>query len=186
MKFVLIFGPPAVGKMTVGQELAARTGLKLFHNHMTIDLVSNFFDYSSPAGKRLVGLFRRELFREIAASDLPGVIFTYVWAFDHDSDRAYVDEIGGLFEASGGTSYWVELAADQAERLTRNRHPHRLAHKWTKRDVDASERGLIDADAAYRMNSVPGEITRENYLRIDNTHRSAPECAALIKTTFAL
>lgn len=42
MKLVLIFGPQAVGKMTVGQELAKITGLKLFHNHMTIDLVSNF------------------------------------------------------------------------------------------------------------------------------------------------
>lgn len=28
--------------MTVGQELATLTGLKLFHNHMTIDLVSQF------------------------------------------------------------------------------------------------------------------------------------------------
>ncbi|MCC3359301.1 AAA family ATPase, partial [Bacillus sp. REN16] len=47
MKFVHIFGPQAVGKMTVGQELAKITELKLFHNHMTIDLVSNFFDYST-------------------------------------------------------------------------------------------------------------------------------------------
>jgi len=37
MKFVLIFGPQAVGKMTVGQELANLTKLKLFHNHMTGD-----------------------------------------------------------------------------------------------------------------------------------------------------
>ena len=42
-KFIQIIGPQAVGKMTVGQELAKITGLKLFHNHMTIDLVSNFF-----------------------------------------------------------------------------------------------------------------------------------------------
>ncbi|HDR7606865.1 TPA: hypothetical protein QCX41_004389 [Bacillus mycoides] len=42
MKFILIFGPQAVGKMTVGQELAKLTDLKNFHNHMTIDLVSPF------------------------------------------------------------------------------------------------------------------------------------------------
>ena len=36
MKFILIFGPQAVGKMTVGQELQKITGLKLFHNHMTL------------------------------------------------------------------------------------------------------------------------------------------------------
>lgn len=32
--------PTSSWKMTVGQELATLTGLKLFHNHMTIDLVS--------------------------------------------------------------------------------------------------------------------------------------------------
>ena len=46
-KIVLITGPQAVGKMTVGQELSKITNLKLFHNHMTIDLVSNFFTTSS-------------------------------------------------------------------------------------------------------------------------------------------
>jgi hypothetical protein len=40
---LFIVGPPAVGKMTVGYEVAARTGLKLFHNHHAIELVLNFF-----------------------------------------------------------------------------------------------------------------------------------------------
>ena len=44
MKFVIIFGPLAVGKMTVGQELEKITGLELFHNNMTIELVLPFFD----------------------------------------------------------------------------------------------------------------------------------------------
>jgi shikimate kinase len=43
MKLIIIFGPQAVGKMTVGQELGKITNLKLFHNHMTIELVSPFF-----------------------------------------------------------------------------------------------------------------------------------------------
>ncbi|EEK72964.1 hypothetical protein bcere0007_22780 [Bacillus mycoides] len=47
MKFILIFGPQAVGKMTVGHELEKITDLKLFHNHMTIDFVSSFFDCST-------------------------------------------------------------------------------------------------------------------------------------------
>jgi adenylate kinase family enzyme len=32
MHLVVIFGPPAVGKMTVGHELTKLTGYKLFHN----------------------------------------------------------------------------------------------------------------------------------------------------------
>ena len=33
MKVVFIVGSAAVGKMTVGQALMERTGLRLFHNH---------------------------------------------------------------------------------------------------------------------------------------------------------
>ena len=46
MKFILITGPQAVGKMTVGQELTKTTDLKLLHNHMTIEVVTKIFDYS--------------------------------------------------------------------------------------------------------------------------------------------
>ncbi|WP_331740998.1 MULTISPECIES: hypothetical protein [unclassified Streptomyces] len=34
-----IVGPPAVGKAIVGHEIATRTGLRLFHNHMAIEPV---------------------------------------------------------------------------------------------------------------------------------------------------
>ena len=44
-KFVLIIGPQAVGKMTVGQELSKLIGYKLMHNHMTIEVVRQIFDY---------------------------------------------------------------------------------------------------------------------------------------------
>ena len=33
MKCVLIFGPPAVGKMAVGMEIAAQKNFKLVYNH---------------------------------------------------------------------------------------------------------------------------------------------------------
>src|SRR2546423_7333193 len=83
---VFIVGPPAVGKMTVGHELAVRTGLKLFHNHQTIDLALRFFPFGSPPFARLVNEFRRRILEEVASSDLPGLIFTFVWAFDLASD----------------------------------------------------------------------------------------------------
>lgn len=47
-KLLILFGPPAVGKMTVGKELSALTGMKLFHNHMTIELVLPFFEFGTP------------------------------------------------------------------------------------------------------------------------------------------
>jgi hypothetical protein len=111
---VLIVGPPAVGKMTVGHELAARTGLRLFHNHHTIDLVLRFFEFGSPPFTRLVSEFRRRILEEVAASDLPGLIFTYVWAFDQPTDSASVERFAEIFRARGGRVLFVELEATQA------------------------------------------------------------------------
>ncbi|MGF9697082.1 MULTISPECIES: AAA family ATPase [Paenibacillus] len=186
MKFIIIFGPQAVGKMTVGQELEKITDLKLFHNHMTIELVSPYFSYDSPQGKRLVGLFRQEIFEEVAKSDLPGLIFTYVWAFDLEQDTAYIRSISELFSSQGGQVCYVELEADTSERLDRNRSPHRLLHKATKRNVEWSEQDLLESMRNYRLNSAPGEITHEHYIRINNTHKSPEEVAEAIKKRFDL
>lgn len=63
MKLIIIFGPHAVGKMTVGQELSKITDLKLFHNHMTIDLVSDMFENLPIERNRLINLFRKEILK---------------------------------------------------------------------------------------------------------------------------
>ncbi|MEW8986050.1 MAG: AAA family ATPase [Bacillus sp. (in: firmicutes)] len=186
MKFVLIFGPQATGKMTVGHELEKITDLKLFHNHMTIELVNPFFDYGTKEGKRLVGLFREELFKAMAKSDQGGMIFTYVWAFDMKEDWAYVEKVCGIFESEGGTVYFVELEADLEERLERNRSAHRLEHKPSKRNLNRSERDLLSSMKQYRLNSHEGEIKRTNYFRINNTNLNASEVAGRIKDHFDL
>ena len=174
---VLIVGPPAVGKMTVGIELARRTGLRLFHNHQTIDLVLQYFAHGTPPFQRLVGEFRRRVLEEAAGSDLPGLIFTYVWDFDDPEDAAVVEEYAAIFRARGGRVVIVELAATQAVRLRRNETELRMAEKPSKRDVAQSRRRLLEADATYRLNS-SGELDgRADYLRIDNTHLS-PEAVA--------
>jgi hypothetical protein len=182
----LIVGPPAVGKMTVGHELAARTGLRLFHNHHTIDLVLRFFEFGSPPFTRLVSEFRRRILEEVAASDLPGLIFTYVWAFDQPTDSASVERFAEIFRARGGRVLFVELEATQAERLRRNETEFRLAEKPSKRDLEASRRRLLENDAQYRLNSASEFDGRDDYLRIDTTALSAAETAELIIDRFGL
>ncbi|HCU70839.1 MAG TPA: shikimate kinase [Candidatus Moranbacteria bacterium] len=186
MKLIIIFGPQAVGKMTVGHELEKITDLKLFHNHMTIDLVSPFFSYGSDVGKRLVNLFRKEIFEEVAKSDLEGLIFTYVWEFDQKSDHDYVNNLCNIFESNGGSVYFVELEADAQERIERNKSSHRLDHKLSKRDIEKSEKDLMDSIKNHRLNSRRGEITRENYIRIDNTNLSPQDVAKSILEKFQL
>ena len=186
MKFVVIFGPPAVGKMTVGQELAKLTGLKLFHNHMTIELVLNFFDFNDPRFGKLIRNFAKRVFEEVAASELPGLIFTFVWALDLEADKDFVDRSSDIFRQKGGEVYFVELAAELPERLTRNESESRLSHKPSKRDVKTSKELLLEHDEKYRFNSNGDFFYNENYLKIDNTHLPAHEAALKIVETFNL
>ncbi|MFC4560148.1 AAA family ATPase [Virgibacillus kekensis] len=185
MKFVLIFGPQAVGKMTVGQELAKITGLKLLHNHMTIDLVEPFFGFT-PEMWRLSSLFRREIFKTFAASDQDGMIFTYVWAFNHTEDWEAVDKMTGVFRDQGADIFFVELEADVNERVKRNKSANRLENKPTKRNVEYSERELLSSMDTMRLNSHKGEIEEKNYMRINNTKLTAEEVALRIKEELGL
>ena len=47
MELLFIYGPAAVGKLTVGRELAKLTGFRHFHNHLTVDAVMAVFDFGS-------------------------------------------------------------------------------------------------------------------------------------------
>ena len=183
---VIVVGPPAVGKMTVGHALAERTGFRLFHNHHTIDLVLRFFPFGTPPFARLVGEFRRRVFEEVAESDLPGLIFTYVWAFDDPRDAAAVESYAAPFRARGGRVVFVELEATQAERLRRNETEFRLAEKPFKRDLAQSRRQLFETDARYRLNSRGEFDGRPDYLRIDNTSLAASSVADLVIAHFAI
>ena len=184
MNFIVIFGPPAVGKMTVGAELAQRTGFKLFHNHMTIDLVLSFFPFGHPQFSKLVSEFRQRIFEAVAASDLPGLIFTYVWDLNNPTDKAGIDAYTALFRQQGGRITFVELEAEQAERLKRNSTEFRLAHKPSKRNIARSQQNLLDADERYTMNSTNDFFYQDNYLKIKNTALSAAEAAEMIIETF--
>ena len=183
MKLVFILGDAAVGKMTVGQELMKRTGLRLFHNHMTIEPVLEIF--GSFDGKTINEL-REVIFRNFAASDNYGMIFTMMMAFDMASDWEYLEHIKQIFQPYGTEFYYVELIAPQEVRLARNKTENRLAHKASKRDLEISDRRLLKDDENHRCVSYPGEFPFDNYLRIENANLSAAEAAKLIKETFGL
>ena len=76
---VFIYGPPAVGKLTVANALARRAPFRILHNHVTINAVSAVFEFGTPAFNRLVGSFRQQLL-EAAAHEKIDVVFTYVFA----------------------------------------------------------------------------------------------------------
>ena len=185
MNLIILFGPPAVGKMTVGQELSKLTGYKLLHNHMTIDLVTEFFDFGTPQFSRLVPAFRQMLVAEAAASDLVGMIFTFVWAFDNEDDKQFLDGLRDSVAEHGGSTYYAELEAGMEERLVRNRTENRLRHK-KKADFEKTEGTIVRMQAQHQMNSSGDFPYPEHHVKINNAHISAREAAEQIVQAFGL
>lgn len=177
---VIICGAPASGKMTIGQSLKQLTDYKLLHNHMSLELVNQFFDFGTPNFKHLDKKIRFDIFREIANSDIKGLIFTIVWAFDYPEDEAYIDEIIAVFDNRNLKVSIVELNCDLEERLKRNKHENRLKHKPSKRNIEFSEKLLLNSNEKYRMYSFENEFPSKNIFKIDNTNLTALETAERI------
>lgn len=183
MKLLLLFGDTAVGKMTVGQELAKITDIRLFHNHMTIEPTLEIFgEFNATVIKKL----RDVIFEEFAKSNKYGLIFTFIWAFDCKEDWENTAKIVSIFEKYSSEIYYVELFASQKVRLNRNKSKNRLLNKPSKRNIEFSNKLLINDDAHHRMISYDYEIPFENYIKIDNTDISAKKTAKIIKDKFNL
>ncbi|HEY8560001.1 MAG TPA: hypothetical protein VIL74_06465 [Pyrinomonadaceae bacterium] len=112
MKLIFLYGSPAVGKLTVANEIAARTGFKVFHNHLSIDAVEPIFEFGSKPFSRLVNLIRFETVREAARAD---VDLVYTFCYAKDADDAHVRQITQIVEENGGEVCFVLLKADREE-----------------------------------------------------------------------
>ncbi len=182
---VFLCGPPAVGKMAVGLELSTLTGIPLFHNHLSIEAVLPVFEFGTEPFNRLVSEFRDRMFTEVAESALPGLIFTYVWAFNEPGDLQFVERVKSIYESRNGRAVFVELWADVQTRLARNETELRLAAKPSKRDVEASRTRLLETDQRYQLSS-GGDFPFSDHLLIDNTQLSPRAVAEEIAAHFSL
>lgn len=181
MKLLLLFGNSAVGKMTVGQELAQITPLRLFHNHMMIEPVLEVFGQFRGD---IIQKLRMTILEEFGRTENYGMIFTYMMAFDMPSEYEYIRRVQEALGVADADVCYAELVAPQEIRLARNTTENRLIHKASKRDIEASNQRLIRDDEQHRMESLPGEIVSPNYIRIDNSNLSPADTARLIKERF--
>ncbi|EWT00361.1 shikimate kinase [Intrasporangium oryzae NRRL B-24470] len=192
MRLVCVVGPPAAGKMTVGREVCALTGYRLFHNHMSIEPLLGVFDFGTPSFNRINHLIRREVLRESVVADLPGLVFSFAWDFDRDSDAAAVEDLIAPVVAAGAPVDFVELYAAQDVRLSREGRPDRMDHKRSKRDVEWARAHVLELEAAARFNTgwvrpdgsrVEGPdwpLPQYRHVRLDNGHDSAAHTAEAV------
>lgn len=170
MELVIIYGAPGVGKLTVARELARTTRYKLFHNHLTVDMVGSLFDFGSEQAVRLTARFRLEMLDEAAMAGIPGVIFTLVYASGDDDQ--YVRDIIDAVEPHGGNVRFVLLTCETDELLNRVSDESRAAFRKL-RDPDVVRRLITESEMSTPVPHKPGLV-------IDNTHLAPDEAAAEI------
>ena len=78
LKLIFLYGLPATGKFTIGEELARSTGYKLFHNHLAADPLLTIFEFGSEPFVELRESFWLSVIERAALAHLPGLIFTFV------------------------------------------------------------------------------------------------------------
>lgn len=183
MDLIVIMGPQAVGKMTVGKELEKRVDAKLLHNHETIDLFAKFLGYGKETF-RLSDQTRKELFKAFVSNEqnvTESIIFTVVVAFDLVGDMDFLTEISGIFLEGQGRVFLIELEADLDIRLQRNIGESRLEAKPSKRNLEFSKNDLLTTHEKHRLNSLPNEVTEKiknvRYLKINNTYLEPEDVA---------
>ncbi|HKO99439.1 MAG TPA: AAA family ATPase [Pyrinomonadaceae bacterium] len=113
MKLIFLHGMPGVGKLTVARHLANLTGYKLFHNHLTVDLVSAVFEFGSPPFIELREKIWLEVFSKAAQSGIPGLIFTF--AFEKSVSDAFIDNARQVVKSNGGEVVFVKLVCSPEE-----------------------------------------------------------------------
>lgn len=104
---------PGVGKLTVARELSKLTNFKVFHNHLTVDLLTSLFEFGSQSFINLREKIWLETFSEAIKADFPGLIFTF--APESTVPHDFPEKVRKLLSENNGQVIFVELKCSTAE-----------------------------------------------------------------------
>ena len=173
MQLIFIHGAPAVGKLTVARELAALTSFRLFHNHLTVDLVTSLFPFGSEAFIRLREQIWLAAFAEAARSNV-SLIFTF--NPERTVRDSFIQEAIDTVESAGGQVIFVELTCAETELEGRMGAASR--REFGKLTSVEQYRSLKDA-GAFHFRKLP------NGMSVDTTRQLPADTARLISEYLA-
>lgn len=175
MKLIILYGPPAVGKLTVAKELAKKTGIRLFHNHLSVDLVASIIPFEHKDFWPEVRRIRRRLLK-LSAKEGNNLIYTI--AYRHDLDDKNLSEYLKIYEDQGGEICLVHLTARKEEIFKRMKDGSRL-NTFKMKD----EALLTDHFSKYDFFT---PVNGRKSLSIDNSSITPADTADLIIKEFKL
>jgi hypothetical protein len=126
MHLIFLYGLPGTGKLTIARELAEHTGYRLFHNHLTVDLLLSVFEFGSKPFVELRESIWLSVFEEAAAS-LPAMIFTF--NPENSVRQSFIQKTVETVTSRGGEVLFVEVVCDPVELERRMDTAERRNHK---------------------------------------------------------
>lgn len=123
-RLVFLYGPPAVGKLTVARAVAERAPFTVLHNHVTIDPVAEVLPFGTKTFWRVVDGLRRDLVAAAAEENID-LIYTFVFA---PGEEQHVNDVVAPYEERGGAVLFVQLLASREVLLQRVLEEDRRDH----------------------------------------------------------
>lgn len=176
MKLIIIYGPPAVGKLTVARELSKRLGdIEVYHNHVSLDPVKEIMEFDSEGFWEKVEKIRTERVKK-AAEENQDIIMTFCY---EESDAGFISNLEDIVRSAGGDVYFVQLKCDKDEILRRVEGDSRSEFSKVKSAQKLAE--ILD-----EYDYLTSVVHKEHLLIIDNTNISAENVADKICEEFCL
>lgn len=176
MKLVIIYGPPAVGKLAVAKELVKITKFNLFHNHETRDLLASIIGTDDKIWRVTIPL-RKSLIRHAINMKVKGFVFTSVFVSNVEG-RKYLYDMANITEKKGGVAYFVRLVTSEEELCKRVKSKNRKNY--------GKFQSPMVLKAYLRKKECFDKLHHKNHLNIDNTTKSPKQVAKMIKRHFKL
>jgi shikimate kinase len=177
MRFIVIYGPPAVGKLTTAEELSKLTGYRIFHNHLTIDLVNSILDYGSKEFNEFVDRYRLEMIGAAAKNKVKGLIFTFVYA-NVKGDNEFLKKVVSIVKKNKGRVHFVQLYTNLDVLKKRLKDESRKKYSKMKRATTLQE--------VMKKYDLFEPVSFAESFKIDNTSISAKNAAKMIKVHYQL
>lgn len=168
MKLIFIYGPPASGKLTIAEKLSERTGIPLFHNHLSRDLVKDIYKDQLGVNYALVDRIRFDVL-DYCSKNNTDLIFTYVYAGSDDDNN--VREFIKIIEENNGEVIFIELSASREDLINRVNNESRS--KFKKLTDPEIMRDITQDMSIYSIPFVKS-------LKVDTSTLSADEAVAII------
>jgi len=175
---VHLIGNPAVGKYTIGRELARMSGARLVDNHSVANVIFQLLDTDgvTPLPREVwqyVGAVRRavlDAMKNLAPAHLSFILTNYLRGGDA-AERAAFEELAGVAAVRGSLFVPVLLRCETSELVMR-----------VANDDRRQRMKLLDPVAAAQMNDEvpPFETDHPNALSLDTTGTPPAESARRI------